>query len=114
MADFPAEQERLLKQLISTMRCEVCRRGFEGEHVRVAARHEQLWIVSVRCGQCRNQQVFWVAIKDREGQTTLLRDVSDDEEEQFAALPAVTSNDVLDMHEFLSNFNGDFKRLFAR
>ena len=64
MAEFPAGQEQKLKQLISSYRCHVCRRCFEREHVRVAARHEQLWIVSVRCSLCRNQQVFWIALKD--------------------------------------------------
>jgi hypothetical protein len=112
MAEYSPGQERLLKQLISTFRCSVCRRGFQREHVRVAARHEQLWIVSVRCGLCRNQQVFWVALKEN-GDETILRDVSDAEEEQFAAMAPVTSDEVLDMHEFLKEFNGDFKDFFT-
>jgi hypothetical protein len=112
MAEFPTGQERLLKQLISTFRCSVCRRGFDREHVRVAARHEQLWIVSVRCALCRNQQVFWVALKEN-GDLTDLRDLTEAEEEQFATMAPVTSDEVLDMHEFLRGFNGDFKRLFT-
>jgi hypothetical protein len=113
MADFPAGQERLLKQLISTFRCEVCRQGFERDQVRVAARHEQLWIVSVRCARCRHQQVYWVALKE-DGAETLLRDVSDQEDERFAAMAPVTSDDILDIHEFLETFDGNFKRLFER
>jgi hypothetical protein len=111
MADFQTGQEQLLKQLISTFRCHVCRRGFEREHVRVAARHEQLWIVSVRCSACRNQQVFWVALKDEDGRS-ILRDVTEEEEEEFATLDPVGGDDVLDMHEFLRDFNGDFEKLF--
>jgi hypothetical protein len=111
MAEFPAGQERVLKQLISTFRCSVCRRGFEREQVRVAARHEQLWIVSVRCGLCRNQQVFWVALKEN-GDETILRDVTDAEGEVFLAMEPVTGDDVLDVHEFLRDFDGDFKGLF--
>jgi hypothetical protein len=113
MAEFPTGQERLLKQLISTFRCSVCRRSFEREHVRVAARQEQLWIVSVRCSLCRNQQVFWVALKEN-GDETILRDLSDAEEEQFAEMDPVTADEILDMHEFLANFDGDFKAFFAR
>ena len=111
MADLPADQERLLKQLISSLRCSVCRRGFQREHVRVAARHEDLWVVSVRCGLCRNQPVFWVALKDQEEDVTVLRDLTDDEEEQFAGLPPVTGDEVLDMHEFLRSFDGNFRGL---
>ena len=111
MAEFPTGQEHLLKQLISTYRCSVCRRSFDRDHVRVAARHDQLWIVSVRCGLCRNQQVFWVKLKEN-GAETVLRDLSYEEEEQFAAMAPVNSDEVLDMHEFLRDFGGDFKRLF--
>lgn len=115
MADFPAGQEQKLKQLISSYRCHVCRRCFERDHVRLAARHKQLWIVSVRCSLCRNQQVFWIALKDDQGEG-ILHDVSDGEsageDEALNAMPPVTSDDVLDMHEFLRSFNGDFHRLF--
>jgi hypothetical protein len=112
MAEYPAGQEHLLRQLISTFRCGICRRSFEHKHVRVAARHEHLWIVSARCTRCRNQQVFWIDVKDN-GEETVLRDVSAVEEEQFAAMEAVTADDVLDVHEFLQDFDGDFKRLFG-
>jgi hypothetical protein len=112
MAESRGGQERLLKQLVSTFRCPVCRRGFEGDHVRVAARHQHLWVVSVRCGRCRNQQVFWIALKDAQEQS-ILRDLTREEEEQFASLPPVTGDDVLDMHEFLRGFNGNFRGLFV-
>jgi|SRR5579872_4067459 len=113
MAEFSAGQERLLKKLVSSFRCPVCRCGFDDKQVRVAARHEELWIVSVRCGRCRNQQVFWVALKP-DNTETILRDVSDAEEEIFATMEPVTGDDVLDMHEFLRRFDGNFKQLFTR
>jgi hypothetical protein len=112
MAEFPAGQEQKLKQLISSYRCHVCRRSFERDHVRLAARHEQLWIVSVRCSLCRNQQVFWIALKDDQ-EEAILQDVSRGEDEEFAAMAPISSDDVLDMHEFLSAFSGDFRRLFS-
>lgn len=111
MAEFSAGQERMLKELISTFRCQVCRRVYDREQVRIAARHEQLWIVSVRCGRCRKQQVFCVGLKENGGET-LLRDVSEAEEEQFRDMAPVSADEVLDMHEFLGNFDGNFKRLF--
>lgn len=112
MAEFSGGQERLLKQLISTFRCHVCRRTFEQDHVRIAARQEKVWIVSVRCSRCRNQQMFCVVPKEDES-VAPFRDLTSDEEQEFGSLPALSSDDVLDMHEFLSEFNGDFKGLFA-
>lgn len=112
MGEQQAGQERLLKQLIGSFRCHVCRRSFEREHVRVTARHEQLWIVSVRCTQCRNQQVFWVALKDNE-EDSARSEITAEEAEQFALAGPVSGDDVLHMHEFLSTFGGDFADLFG-
>lgn len=78
--------------------------------MRVAARHEQLWIVSVRCRRCRHQQVFWVA-RNRDDEDALT-DLSADEEARFSLMEPVTGDDILDVHEFLEGFDGDFKRLF--
>ena len=111
MAELPAGQERMLKELISTFRCQVCRRSFDREHIRVAARHEHLWIVSVRCSLCRNQQVFWIALKQKDDDPCC--DASPAEEEHFLAMTPVSGDDLLDMHEFLAAFDGDFKRLFS-
>jgi len=113
MSDQSAGQERMLKQLISTFRCHVCRQSFEHERVRVAARDESLWVVSVRCGLCRNQQVFLVQHRERRTESLLL-DLSEQEQEQFAAMTPVTGNHVLDMHDFLKTFDGDFTGLFAK
>jgi hypothetical protein len=111
MGDSRADQERLVKDLVGTFRCPVCRRGFQDEHVRVAARHEQLWIVSVRCRTCRNQQVFWIALKESE--TLGSDEIEEIDLEYLAEGTPVCADDVLDMHEFLKSFNGDFAELFA-
>ncbi len=111
MADH-SRHERLLKQQVGSLRCRVCRRSFHQDQVRVAARHEHLWIVSVRCSLCRNQQVFWVALKDLVKEE-LLGDVTLEEQERFAAMPPVSGDDILDMHDFLSDFDGDFGTLFT-
>lgn len=113
MRDFPVGQERFLRQLVSTFRCQVCHCGYERDQVRVAARHDELWIVSVRCRRCRNQQVFGITLTDEEE----IADSDIEEEEIFAsledeALDPVTYDDVLDMHLFLADFNGDFTLLF--
>ena len=111
MAEFRGGQERDLKQWISSYRCRVCRRSYDRAQVRVAARRDEIWLVSARCSLCRNQQIFCVALRGN-GNETILRDVSAAEEAQFAAMAPLTADDVLDMHQFLEDFDGDFKQLF--
>jgi hypothetical protein len=112
MGESRADQERLVKDLVGTFRCPVCRHSFQDDHVRVAARYEQLWIVSVRCRACRKQQVFWIALKESE--TLASDEIEEMDLEYFADGAPVCADDVLDMHEFLREFNGDFVGLFAR
>lgn len=80
--------------------------------MRVAARHEQLWVVSVRCHRCRNQQTFWFALSDR-NRDDMLGDLTQEEHARFSAMSPVSGDDVLDIHEFLQGFKGDFKELFT-
>lgn len=108
MSDFSPGQERVLKEMVGTLRCHVCRRSFDPDHVRITARHESVWIVSVRCRTCRKQQSFWIAMKDVDAAIR----------EQEAADPVtnetpITSDEVLDMHEFLEQFDGNFRKLFG-
>lgn len=112
MGDQRAGRERRLKEMIGALRCQVCRHGFDRDQVRIAARHEQLWKMSVRCGHCRHQQVFWVALLPED--EAEWSDVSPAEEARFAALEPVCGDHILDIHEFLDEFDGDFKQLFAR
>jgi len=80
--------------------------------VKVAARHDQLWVVSVRCHRCRNQQTFWFARSDS-NQDESLGDLSREEQERFSVMDPLTWDAVLDIHEFLAEFNGDFKEFFT-
>jgi hypothetical protein len=109
MAEYPSEHERALKRYISTFRCQVCRCSYRDEHVRVAARHDQLWVVSVRCRRCRHQQLFYFAPRDDE----IVSDLSEQEEMYFSSMGPLSCDEVLDMHLFLEEFNGDFKSLFS-
>jgi hypothetical protein len=105
-------QERLLKQLLSTYRCQNCNRRFDRDRFGVVARHEKLWVVSAKCTKCHSQQMFWVSLKD--GVQPAPNEVTPLERRRLEALPQLSYDDVLDMHEFLSRFDGDFRNLFAR
>lgn len=108
MADDLSSQEHLLRQLIGMRRCKVCRREFDRQHMRLAARHEQLWIVSVRCRVCRNQEVFWITPKDFDVASLVAA-----EHAHRADDPPISGDDLLDMHKFLEDFDGNFKQLFS-
>lgn len=105
-------QERLFKQLLMTHRCSNCRQRFDRDRFSIVARHEKLWVVSARCSACHMSQMFWVSL--RHGIQPAPSEISPVEQRRLEMLPPVSPDDVLDMHQFLDRFDGDFRSLFAR
>lgn len=106
-----SSQERLFRQLLSTHRCSNCRHRFERSRFSIMARYEKLWVVSAHCSVCDKVQVFWVSLQ--RGIERAPQEMTDDERERLHSLPAINPDDILEMHEFLAGFDGDFQGLFA-
>ena len=109
-------------------RCSVCHRDFGPEDIRVVSRKNDMWMLVVTCSEChgRNFVAAVMADGDTEEAQIALRQLSRDgsrpqveiEEvgeptEKAPVGDRVTAEDVLDMHEFLEGFDGDFRRLFT-
>jgi hypothetical protein len=123
-------QERLIRRLFTTQHCNHCQSAYEEESVTVLARRSEVWMVMVSCGSCGRKGIFVVsfpgssrserrkAILEAEalGEGALTEAVL--AEESSAAAKAeptspVTADDVIDMHLFLKDFDGNFAALFA-
>jgi hypothetical protein len=91
----------------------------------VLARRSELWMVMVSCTACQQKDTFVVKFPlqmqgrrrvtsyrlSKPPETPDLQEVR--EPEPKVPSTPVSLDDVLDMHLFLKNFNGDFQRLFA-
>jgi hypothetical protein len=119
-------REQRVKQLIlaAVTRCSECRRRYHLEDVSIIGHRDHLWMVTVVCEACRTQG-FITAVLEDSGQAVAgalpsgrvrrrLTELSAEEAARFAAAPPVSSIDVLDLHEFLDDFDGDFAGLFGR
>jgi len=54
-----------------------------------------------------------VAAVIREGQLPeLITDLTEEEYDKFREIDAVSDNDLLDIHNFLKDFDGDFSHIF--
>lgn len=105
-------QDRLFRQLATTYRCSNCRQRFDRSRFAVITRQERLWVVSARCASCKAPQMFWVSVREKLDAPPSEKSVA--ELSRLNTLPPVSHDDVLDMHEFLARFDGDFRSLFAR
>jgi hypothetical protein len=114
-------------------RCSVCHREFLADDLKIIRREQGFWVIAVTCNDCHNRNLVAAVLND--GDTaearSVLRELSrnagydiefGDEATSAAAPfgegaevdpgPGVDAGDVLDMHQFLNDFDGDFKRLF--
>ncbi|MBI3930010.1 MAG: hypothetical protein HY319_31010 [Armatimonadetes bacterium] len=115
--------ERIVKQLMTTVKCTVCGNNYESDNVNILGHQEELWFLAVACSRCRTRGLVAALIRGV-GQVERVDPsaVSFGEsqagrvETESAGVPTlakVTTEDVRHMHEFLNQFDGDFTRLFG-
>src|SRR5262249_8981737 len=119
--------EKQIKRIVLDRmeRCSVCHRSFEPDDVQVLSRKSDMWMLMVSCGECHARNFVAAVIGDgdaEEAQLALrrlgeehlrsrLETASESEEDDLVSEP-VSIDDVLEIHEFLQGFDGDFKQLF--
>jgi hypothetical protein len=107
------EKRRLVFKLVSQLHCLDCGRAYDREDFSLAHRGEDVWVLSTHCHHC-NGRSHVIIFMHPDGIPSLNWDLTPEEASSVERLPAITADDVLDMHLFLSEFDGDFEELFER
>jgi hypothetical protein len=121
--------EKQIKRIVLDRmeRCSVCHRTFEPDDVHVLSRKSDMWMLMVSCGECHARNFVAAVIGDgdaEEAQLALRRlgeehirshpEIEIEAEGGDDTGDPVSVDDVLEIHEFLTGFDGDFQRLFGR
>ena len=101
-----------IKRLVVSMKCGVCGEQYEGKNVRVLGHRDDLWFLSVSCPACRSQGLVAAVIKEEELPVSIT-DLSKTEQAKFRGLGPVSGDELLAIHGFLKDFDGDFSRLLS-
>jgi hypothetical protein len=119
--------EKQIKRIVLDRmeRCSVCHRGFEPDDVQVLSRKSDMWMLMVSCGECHARNFVAAVIGDgdaEEAQLALRRlgeehlrsrlETDAEADDEDVASDPVSVDDVLEIHEFLKGFDGDFRQLF--
>jgi hypothetical protein len=99
---------RRLREQAKEYDCSVCGANHAGSDIRLLGRLDAAWIVRVKCARCETTFKLLVRV-DRERAS--LAPIS--ERPTRARRPPVSLDDVIDAHEFLEQFEGDARALFA-
>jgi hypothetical protein len=118
--------EKQIKRIVLDRmeRCSVCHRTFEPDDVHILSRKADMWMLMVSCEECHARNFVAAVIGDgdaEEAQLALRRLGEEHTRARFDIEPEaeddggepVSVDDVLEMHEFLQEFDGDFQRLFG-
>ena len=127
MEDFDQIKHIVLQQL---SRCVVCHREYEVSDITSVQRKPGVWTLMVECDQCHSRNYIAAVTAEGSAEDAMLEvrsltqramrgdDRSTDEENDAITSEApltgdrVTAGDVVDMHAFLDEFDGDFSALF--
>ncbi len=127
MEDFDQIKHMVLQQL---NRCVVCHREYEISDISSVQRKPGVWTLMVECEQCRSRNYIAAVTQDGNAEDAMFevrslteRAMQDsmnpatvEEDNDISEAPEtgdpVTAVDVLEMHDFLKDFDGDFERLF--
>jgi len=106
-------EEATIKQLMTSAKCSGCGQRYEIDNIEVLGHHDDLWFMSVFCMACRAHYLV-AAVVDEETAGEIVTDLSVAELKKFRDADGLKADEVLDMHNFLKEFDGNFSRLFNR
>ena len=103
----------LIKKLLASIKCGTCGQHYETGNINVLGHQEDLWFLRAFCQVCHTQYLVVAVVKEGE-MPKIVTDLTEAELDKFSSMGMVRSNDVLDMYDFLRDFDGDFSRLFSQ
>jgi hypothetical protein len=109
-SDESYEKRELVKHLIASIPCTICQNCYEPDGVRIVEHHGDMWIMAVTCDNCGTQGLVFAMIQEGE-KPEIVNELTSQEWARFREMPQIDADDLLDVHEFLRDFDGDFVSL---
>ena len=98
---------------MGSIKCGVCGQCYEPDNINVLGHEEGLWLLSVFCPSCQTQCLVAAVIRE-DKKIEVITDLTEAELDKFKDAASLTADEVLDMHNFLKDFDGDVSRLLSR
>ena len=103
--------ERIVKKLMTSVKCTSCGRNYQMRDVQILGNNQDLYFLQVSCSSCHNRFLITAVINDKN--SDIVSDLTNAEFTKFKHAAAPNADDVLDMHSYLKEFDGDFCGLFG-
>ena len=100
-----SELREIIRHIKHIIPCNICKHLFSNENIQVLSTFHNEWLFHFRCHNCKNQLLVHVIIIHHLKKNNLNISVHN--------VAPISPNDVIDIHNFLKQFDGDFKKLFS-
>lgn len=109
---------KLLKKLQVVMRCPNCGKSYHLEEISIRGYLDQTYFLNMDCSNCHIPVFATIAISGDSGGITETKIENDIEglvekiDKEETKLSPIQNDEILEMHKFLENFDGDFSKHF--
>jgi len=107
-------EEGIIKKLVASVKCSVCGQDYGEDNISIIGQSEGLWFLRVVCPACNTRSLMTAIVKESRETRRITSDLTGVELSRFKNMDRLTADEVLDMHNFLNDFDGDFSRLFSK
>jgi hypothetical protein len=102
--------QELIRQIVAHVRCAVCGHHFASSDIQVLGRRERVWAMRVNCRECRTKGLL-LAVLEGQSARSIYTDLEPDEWQRFKDKPPISTDDVIEFHQHISSYDGDFSEI---
>lgn len=106
-----AAHHPLIQYLVTRIHCVVCQTGYRLRDIHILAHQGERWLMAVECPECRALGLVFAVVQEGEPQP-VVTELTPEEQGRFQEMPPLDADEILDVHQFLRDFDGDLARLF--
>ena len=106
--------QELIKNIQAMMRCPSCGANYDADHIHFLGQLDTAALIQLDCESCGLPVMATIVVSDKgqAGQPKVLSDISREDDAVGSGDP-VNTDHVVDMHQYLKDFDGDFDKLFS-
>lgn len=102
-----------IEYVISQIRCPVCNHRYTADDIMIIDHKDEMWLMALSCSECETRGLVFAIVRDQQTQVEPLTELTPEEIARFEERGAITTDDVLNLHDFLRDYQGDVAELLG-
>jgi len=106
------DKRRLVLKLVTHLCCGRCGQPYNPHDFDLVERQESVWRLGIECRHCHSAAHILILMQPGAAPEPP-SDLTPEEKQAASGCPPISADDVLDIHQWLRQFDGDFQSHFA-